>query len=90
MAMKMSIFFYIWCLVTLQADGDSDFRGYMIQACSGTETTGLGSWDVEGSQGKSLNCPGGSAVSFQVLKIYLLNELAYYLNCFLIRIFRTQ
>ena len=71
MAMKMSIFFYIWCLVTLQADGDSDFRGYMIQACSGTETTGLGSWDVEGSQGSqmSLNCPWGFEVSFQVLKI---------------------
>ena len=57
--------------MTLQADGDSDFRGYMIQARSGTETTGLGSWDVEGSQGsqKSLNCPWGFEVSFQVLKI---------------------
>lgn len=47
--------------VTLQADGDSDFRGYMIQARSGAETTGLGSWDTEGSQGKTLDCPGGTA-----------------------------
>ncbi len=50
--------------MTLQADGDSDFRGYMIQARSGAETTGLGSWDTEGSQGKTLDCPGGTAVRY--------------------------
>ena len=64
--------------MTLQADGDSDFRGYMIQARSGTETTGLGSWDVEGSQGKTLDCPGGSAVSFQVLQFTFLEFTLHY------------
>ncbi|EFX77693.1 hypothetical protein DAPPUDRAFT_305368 [Daphnia pulex] len=47
--------------VTLQATGDADFRGYMIQARSGTETTGVGSFSAEGSQGKTMDCPGGTA-----------------------------
>jgi hypothetical protein len=48
--------------VTLQATGDADFRGYIIQARSGTETTGIGSFSAEGSQGKTMDCPGGTAV----------------------------
>lgn len=54
--------------MTLQATGDADFRGYMIQARSGTETTGIGSFSAEGSQGKTMDCPGGTAVSHFLLK----------------------
>lgn len=51
------------CLtVTLQSTGEADFRGYMIQARSGTDTTGIGSFSAEGSEGKTMDCPGGTAV----------------------------
>lgn len=47
--------------VTLQSTGEAEFRGYMIQARSGTNTTGIGSFSAEGSQGKTMDCPGGTA-----------------------------
>lgn len=48
--------------MTLQSTGDAEFKGYIIQARSGTDNTALGTWSVEGSQGKTMDCPGGVAV----------------------------
>lgn len=59
----------MYCLfvVVLKATGDSDFRGYFIQARTATNTTGLGTFSVESTEAKTMDCPGGTAVCVTIL-----------------------